>query len=257
MYINLCTHRLHEDSIDDTLFEDNIDIECKQLVTAAMTTIWEKKPLQFQEKTLLKLVKMRLSNHPIMPLLLLQTTGGGKSMIPMTFGYVSRGVTLVIENMISLASDQKSKFENMNEVFGAIHAFQLDSYKKGTDKKHLCNFISNLNDKCLTSIFLFSSPEKLLQQPWKSMVQNVIRNNMLKLICIDEVHQFVSFGSSFRPIFSHLKESLFKRVKTNNHSIVKYKTPILLMTATFNRKLELMFQDLSGINMDTDSLITE
>ena len=41
--------------------------------------------------------------------LLVQSTGSGKSAVPQTLSVVNGGVTIVIENTLSLGSDQTSK----------------------------------------------------------------------------------------------------------------------------------------------------
>ena len=53
------------------------------------------------------------------------------------------------------------------------------------------------------------------------MICTAIDNKLLMLVCIDEVHQFVAFGSSFRPEFGDLRDALFKRliICDGNHFI--------------------------------------
>ena len=74
--------------------------------------------------------------HPT-DLLLVQSTGGGKSMVPMTVGSATRGVTLIIENIQSLTAEQASKFRNANTSYGPIKACQLDSIRLQSDVDNL------------------------------------------------------------------------------------------------------------------------
>ena len=62
------------------------------------------------------------------------------------------------------------------------------------------------------SIFIYSSLEVLLRPSWISMIQKMIDTKLLRLVCIDEAHQFVSFSSSFRPKFGDLRDALFKKL---------------------------------------------
>ena len=81
---------------------------------------------------------------------------------------------------------------------------------------------------------------------------------MLRLICINEVHQFVMFGCTFRPEFTLLKQSLFQYLHLNDDNIpsinnsqfsIHLKVPLLLMTATFNVELVSILQSMIGIRI--------
>ena len=90
-------------------------------------------------------------------------------------------------------------------------------------------------------------------------MQALMHKNMLRLACIDEVHQFVVFGCAFRPAFCLLKDSLFNCVISNDPNIsngnttsnlaVKLKVPLLLMTATFNVELLSLVQSMIGMRV--------
>ena len=58
-----------------------------------------------------------------------QGTGSGKSMVPQTVGVVTCGVTLIIKNILSLGSNQRSKFNNTNQDHGPVLVLQLDAVK--------------------------------------------------------------------------------------------------------------------------------
>ena len=84
------------------------------LADNAMATFWDRDPHEFQREAISRLLMMTCTPYHPTALLLVQSTGGGKSMVPMTVGSVTRGVTVIIENTQSLAADQVSKFENAN-----------------------------------------------------------------------------------------------------------------------------------------------
>ena len=56
------------------------------------------------------MMKGRIQSQPI---LLVQSTGGGKSAVPQTCGSAVPGVTIVIENTLALCADQVSKFDKV------------------------------------------------------------------------------------------------------------------------------------------------
>jgi len=184
-------------------------------------------------------------------MLLVQGTGVGKSAVPQTVGTVTCGVTLVIENTLSLSADQHSKIKNANPGHGPIKAFHLDSIRTKRNQDKLCKLLVNLPDNTDATIFLFSSPEYLLNDPWKDTMKCLINKNILRLVCIDEVHQFVMFGCTFRPDFGLLKQSLFQHMisQKQNELGVKLNVPLLLMTATFNIELLNILQRMIGIRV--------
>ena len=75
------------------------------------------------------LLKMGKNNNNIAPVLLVQGTGGGKSLVMQTVGVVKSGVTLTIENTLSLSSDQMSKIRKTSDKDGKIIPLHLDAIK--------------------------------------------------------------------------------------------------------------------------------
>ena len=76
---------------------------------SAMYDIWDRTPRDFQQVAIPRLLMMRCPLHPPEALLLVQGTGGGKSAVAHTVRYVDCGVTIIIEETLTLAADQKSK----------------------------------------------------------------------------------------------------------------------------------------------------
>ena len=95
-----------------------------------MQNIWSQIPIDFQREDIPRLLMMGyVLNHP-QALLLVQCTECGKSAIAQTVGIIDCGVTLVIEEALALAVDQKSKFHAASNKYGPVLAYQLDSIKK-------------------------------------------------------------------------------------------------------------------------------
>ena len=223
----------------------------------AMISTWNRTPRDFQKEAIPRLLMMRCVPNTPSAMLLVQGTGGGKSAVPQTVGAVTCGITLIIESTLSLSADQHSKIKNANSTHGPIKAFHIDSIRTKTNQDKLANMLISLPPTTDASIFLFSSPEFLLKEPWTSMIETLLERSLLRLVCIDEVHQFVMFGYTFRPEFGLLRDSLFKKLVASNGSNatnpsqlpVSLKVPLLLMTATFNTELLGLLQSMIGISI--------
>jgi superfamily II DNA helicase RecQ len=82
------------------------------ITTSAMNTAFGHHSQSFQRSVIPYILEMNNSfEHPIHPVLLVQGTGGGKLSVYQTIGVIKRGVSLIIENTLSLSSDQLSKIK--------------------------------------------------------------------------------------------------------------------------------------------------
>ena len=113
--------------------------------------------------------------------------------------------------------------------------------------------LTKLHSKSKATIFLFSSPESLVKEPppWLSLLSHLINKDVLKQVCVDEVHLFIMFAIMFRQSFLKLRSLLFNKIKVNpeqqnHHSIstapynvptCQFKVPVIFMTATLNSQL--------------------
>ena len=100
-----------------------------------------------------------------------------------------------------------------------------------------------------------------------STMMRLINNNVVKLLCIDEVHQFVAFGSSFRPEFGNLRDALFKKPVINNTTQQssantnptnlrqQLKMHLLMMTATIDEKTSTSLQKLTGVKIAQSMIV--
>ena len=182
----------------------------------AMSASLHHTPRGFQREVIPYILRMKgYTPHPIHPVLLVQGTGGGKSSVYQTIGVIKQGVSLIIENTLSLSSDQLSKIKLISQRIPNVHCFQLDSIKKETAQSSLVNELSKLQSNSKATIFLFSSPESLVKEPWLTLLSNLINNDVLKQVCVDEVHLFVMFAITFRHSFLKLRYLLFNKLKAN------------------------------------------
>ena len=219
------------------------------IATEAMSRIFNRVPRGFQCFVIPHLLKMLSGSLPKQPVLMVQPTGAGKSSVPLTTAVVDGGVTLIIENTLSLGSDQHTKVSSCANSTSLRHikSFHLDSFKNDEIELHLSQSI--LNHCCHnnnTSIIIFSSPEKLLKTVWIDFLLQCDSSKILNLICIDEIHLFVDFGCTFRTSFQLLNNKLFSKLRINNTTST---VPLLLMTATFNYPLLRLLEKMIGFKV--------
>ena len=139
--------------------KNNISPPCLAISEQAMQSTWKCTPRDFQREAMPRLLMMRCIPNTPSAMLLVQGTGSGKSAVPQTVGAVTRGVTLIIENTLSLSADQHSKIKSANTAHGPIKAFHLDSIRTKRNEEKASNLLTTLPNNTNASTFLFSSPE--------------------------------------------------------------------------------------------------
>jgi len=107
-----------------------------------------------------------------------------------------------------------------------------------------------------------------MRQPWQSLMVTLIKNGVLKLVCIDKIYLYVMFGVTFCKEFINLRDTFFKhliddslhdtrpsigtRTPSSNSwaNLACYlKVPLMLMTATFNPTLINLMESMLGIKI--------
>lgn len=213
-----------------------------------MKQIWNRTPRSYQGPVISHLLQMMALNiHPD-PVLLVQSTGSGKSTVPLTCSVVDGGISIIIENTLALGSDQSSKVKHLASTdVKNVKSFHLDMFKSNSDRDLLFKaIISHCTFNYESSIILFTSPEAILHPLSLGFIKNIVSLDMLNLFCIDEVHLFVEFGISFRHEFQLVKTKLLPLLQDDNR---RFKIPVLLMTATLDATLFGLIQLLLGINI--------
>ena len=175
----------------------------KALVVNAMDEFCQiSKPTSFQTDAIVCLLLMDLNKIDCKPTLLIQPTGSGKSLIPIIFGMITKGIVLIIESTISLSSDQASKIDNMKQKQGhRVTSFQLDTIQESSHVQKMNEYLLNLQEKIYDAVFIYSSPEMLVSKRWKKLINPLLTKRLIRFICIDEIHQFIRFGTTFWPSF--------------------------------------------------------
>lgn len=108
-----------------------------------------------------------------------------------------------------------------------------------------------------TTIFLYTSPECLLCEPWKTLMVTLLDWRLLKLVCVNDIHLFVMFSITFRKEFKTLKTAFFRHLLNTINPRYTHasglcndlKDPLLLVTATFDNMMLDILQKMIGIKV--------
>ena len=225
-----------------------------EITAETMESMWGRTPRLCQSVVIPHLLRMMCGVLLPSPVLLVQSTGTGKSSVPLTAATVDGGITIIVQNTLALGSDQVSKIATTaNSSAKHVKSYQLDAHK---DKEVLSNLCDAIVHHCMlnidTSIIIFTSPEYLLKPHVMSFFVSVVEKDLLRLFCIDEVHLFVQFGLSFRKSFQLLKKSIIDKLKDKESG--QMHVPILCMTATFNNKLMNALEKMLGFTIEKNNI---
>jgi superfamily II DNA helicase RecQ len=178
-----------------------------------MNAVFKRSPYSWQLDVLLKLQEMRdprTDQTPPGAVLLVRPTGGGKSAVRDVNVLQTGGIALTIVSLLSLGADQTNKLQNLtSDENGIIKSICLDECRDVEDQKAISQIISSLTKDTMQTVFIFSSPQAITKSPtFQVMIENIINNQSLRLVCIDEIHLFVHFGLTFHSEFIELRPVL-------------------------------------------------
>ena len=194
----------------------------------------------------------RLPSSPLRPILLVRSTGGGKSAVRDVCGFLSGGITITIVPLLSLAADQTSKLVALSATQGLkrrLKVYNLDVIRSPPINELLRRNLESLPRESKVTVSLFSSPQKLTRDPsWQQTLVTCFRRGLMRFISVDECHLYASHGREFREEFGDLRAILFQMAK--RHASVP--TPILFMTATASSEMLSDLESLTGLQFDKD-----
>ena len=205
-----------------------------EIAAATMQSVWGRSPRNFQAIVIPHILRMMAGVLRPDPVLLVQSTGSGKSAVPLTLASVDGGVSIIIQNTLALGSDQCSKIAMLSASSSKpVKAFQLDTFKNIDELEKLCTYvIQHCTSNTITSIIIFTSSEALLKPVVISFVDSLVTKGLLRIFCINEIHLFVQFGLSFRKKFQQIRTAIVNTLRQPGTNYLKI--PIILMTATLD-----------------------
>jgi superfamily II DNA helicase RecQ len=165
------------------------------------------------------------------------------------------GVSLTITPLLSMGADQQAKIElKAKQTAGKVVSIHLDEIQALADQNAIILMIKALPADRHTMVILFSSPQAFVNKksPWSELVDKLIKNDHLSMVCIDELHLFTHFVMTFRNKFKELTMFLLYKLKfIGSASKMKTKIPILFMTASCTKSVVDVASTIPGLTFDT------
>lgn len=154
-------------------------------------------------------------------------TGEGKSVIPLATGTLRKGITVIMEPLLAVGSDQVAKAIYVDKNIEAYHG---DEHVEDDEDLLMDRLRDMTQEECDNlSIILFLSPRLLKEKSkWTLLLKELAAKNFISVLCIDEAHT-VAQQKNFRPEFTEA----VKTIKQLADLSPTAKPPRFLMSATF------------------------
>ena len=179
-------------------------------------------------------------------LLVVDRTGGGKSLILQLTAVAVAGVTLVIVPLLSLTANQMARISRASSRRMSINAIHLDETSWEDVESKVIPKMESIQPDTSSSLFLLCSPQYIAAN--KKFCDAFLACNergLLRLVAIDEAHLFSMHGRSFRESIRVLAEVFFRPLFGADRS----SEPLFLaMTATMTARLLADFSPLTYVN---------
>jgi hypothetical protein len=167
------------------------------------------------------------------------------------------GVSLTIcLLLLSLGADQEQEKFNLKalDATGPVLSIHLDEIRSLTNQQLIVDNIMGLSAQTHNMlVLLFSSPQAICNKTflWQKLIDWLIVNNRMPMVCEDEIHLFIHFSMIFQDEFKELTSLLFKKLIARSSTTRTKVLLVLFMTATCTKCILSTIQVISGLIFDT------
>ena len=178
-------------------------------------------------------------------LLLVERTGGGKSLTMQMVLTMIGGIALIIVPLLALTADQVEKIRRANRSFGSVEAHHTDDLDESFIRERLIPRMMEISDSTTSSMYIFCSPQDLVNKAYlRIALLECYRRKTLRLVVIDEAHLYAMHGSTFREQIRLLHNLFFRII----FGVGKWHPLFLAMSATMTAPLVASLSRLTNVD---------